>query len=138
METLTPQQAEARARTMLAYLRGITSENYDVKVLAVGDSPNHPNNASLEFTLSATDIKSAPDHIKAILSVPVEIIKISRRYESTIVLPTDGRNIIWYIKPDTGKHSHTPTYGRPLHAGSTELDWIRQRIETRRKVPQTA
>lgn len=140
METISTAAAEARAKTMLAYLRSVAEQGYDVKVIAKGASPDNPNNAQLTFVMSASDIKSAPLALKNILPVPLEIQKRARRYESTIALPQEGKNILlWLIKPITGNHAHdSVSYGLHLHAGGTEAGWLRQKIEARKKVPQTA
>ncbi|KKS83404.1 MAG: hypothetical protein UV59_C0040G0001 [Candidatus Gottesmanbacteria bacterium GW2011_GWA1_43_11] len=138
METLTPQQAEARAKTMLAYLRGINEKDYNITVLAQGASPQNPDNAHLEFTLTTSDIKSAPDGLKRILPVPQEVQKRARRYESTIILPAAKSTLMWYIKPVIGNHSQALTYGITLHAGGTETEWLKRQIEARKRVPQTA
>lgn len=133
METLSPQQVEARAKTMLTYLAGITEQAYDVTVITRGASPDNPNNAHILFVLPASDIKSAPEGLRRILPVPEEVQKVARRYESTIVLPT-GKNILMlYLKPVTGSHSQCPTYGIQLHAGGTEAEWLKQQIEARKK-----
>jgi hypothetical protein len=132
MEALSPQIAEARAKTILAYLKSVTQEGYDVTVMAKGASPENPNNAHLAFTLSASDIKSAPDNVKKTLPVPQEVQKMARHYESTIVLPTEGSIVLWYLKPVTGKHSHIVSYGRQLHAGGTEAEWLREKLEARK------
>lgn len=140
METISAAAAEARAKTMLAYLSTVTEQSYDVTVLAKGASPNNPNNAQLTFVLSASDIKSAPLALKNILPVPVEIQKKARKYESTIALPQEGKLVVlWLLKPITGNHSHdSVSYGLHLHAGGTEADWLKQKLEARKKVPQTA
>lgn len=140
METPSTQATEARAKTMLAYLSAVTEQGYDVTVLAKGASPNNPNNAQLTFVLSASEIKSAPHALKNILPVPLEIQKRARRYESTITLPQEGKLILlWLLKPNTGNHSHdSVSYGLHLHAGGTEIEWLKQKLEARKKVPQPA
>lgn len=140
MEKLSPKQTEARTKAMLAYLKGITEQGYDVTVIPKGASPNNPNNAHLAFALAPSDIKTAPQDIKRIFPVPQEKQQKARRYETTIVLPQEGKNtVMWFFKPITGNHSSDfVSYGLQLHAASTELEWLKLRIEAKKRVPQTA
>lgn len=140
MEKLTPQQAEARAKTMLAYLRGITEAGYDVKVLASGESEEHSNNAVIEFTLSRQAVKSLPNNVRRIFPVPEEKQQHSRRYDSTLILP-DGKSstVVLYLKPITGNNAQDSiSYALVLAAAGSEMDWVRQILEARKRVPQTA
>ncbi len=137
MEKLTPEQAVARTKSTLAYLSGITETDYGVRVLAKGQSTEHPNNAQIEFTLSREEVKSLPDNVRRIFPVPAEKQQHARRYDSTLVLPDPkGSTVILYIKPITGNHSQdSVSYALVLVASASEMDWVKAKLEARRKAP---
>ncbi len=140
MERPTPEQIAARAKAMLAYLSGIQEKNYDVRTAAIGDSRDHPNNPLIEFALSRQEGKTLPDDVRKIFPVPRERQQHARRYEATLVLPADpkGTTVILFLKPIVGNHSEdSMSYALALHAAASQMDWVKSKLEARKKPPQT-